>query len=268
MDTAPPFGTCVWGCGRRNFNKEHVVGRQIAKLLGLPSPVEMHVGGWIGRPEQSIRIVLKRRVCEPCNGTWMRQLDDHCVSVMGDSLRTGAEIDLGSEHLKLVATWATKVALLVELFLHDLMAQNPQVEVGTTFVPSDNLHALRINSKPPEGTTVWLGAIDHTTFHPFSSIGGAIFGGPAGPVEGIARGELCGYQSIFNLRDVVFGVRGWSNEYIANPPRGMADPEQTASGKTVQIWPRVNEVQHWPPPGGPLAPDEVKALAWTDEDPS
>ena len=103
---------------------------------------------------------------------------------MGDSLRTGAEIDLGSEHLKLVATWATKVALLVELFLHDLMAQNPQVEVGTTFVPSDNLHALRIDSKPPEGTTVWLGAIDHTTFHPFSSMAARSSAAPQVPSKG------------------------------------------------------------------------------------
>jgi hypothetical protein len=54
MDTAPPFGTCVWGCGRRNFNKEHVVGRQIATLLGIPSPVEMHVGGWTGRNSQDL----------------------------------------------------------------------------------------------------------------------------------------------------------------------------------------------------------------------
>lgn len=267
MEPAPSFGACVWGCGRHNFTKEHVIGRQLVKALELPSPLTMHLGGWAGRSEQFIRIVLKRRICKICNETWMREVDDQFLSVIEDPLRRGTEIDLGSRDQKTVATWATKVALLLELFLHDFMARNPQVEVGGTFIPSDNLHALRINLTPPDGTTVWLGAIDHTTFHPFSSIGGAIFGGPAGPIEGIARGELYGYQSIFNLRDVVFGVRGWATEYVANRPTGMADPDQTAPGKTIQIWPSIGEVQHWPPPGGPLTPEEIKALAWTDESP-
>jgi hypothetical protein len=265
MEAAPPFGACVWGCGRHNFTKEHVIGRQIVKVLELQSPLTMHLGGWEGRPEQFIRIVLKRRVCKICNETWMRQMDDQFVSVIGDTLRSGTEFDLEIVDQKIVATWATKVALLLELFLHDFIIRNPQVEVGSTFIPSDNLHALRITRTPPDGTTVWIGAIDHSTFHPFSSIGGAILGGPAGPIEGIARGELCGYQSIFNLNDVVFGVRGWTSAYVANPPVGMADPDQTIPGKTVQIWPRIGEVQHCPPSGGQLTPEEIRALAWTDE---
>ena len=235
--TAPPFGTCVWGCGRGNFNKEHVIGKQIARLFDLPIPMIMHVGSFVGRSEQTLRIILKRRVCVRCNGTWMSETDDRFMVVMREALRSGAGIELAKDSQEIVATWATKVALLVELFLHDLMQRNPQIEVGSTFIPVDNLQALYRIRKPAEGTTVWLGAVDHESLHPFSSIGGAIFGGPAGPVDGIARGELCGYQSIFSLRDVVFGVRGWASQYVGNEPKGMAEPDTVAPGKTIQIGP-------------------------------
>jgi hypothetical protein len=267
MDSAPPFGTCIWGCGRRNFNREHVVGRQIAELLDLPIPLTMHVGGFVGRSENSLRIVLKRRVCKTCNGTWMRTLDNQFVGVMKDTLRTGSRVELTSDGQESVATWATKVAMLIELFLHDFMKKNPQIEIGSTYVPSDNLSALYETRRPPDGTTVWIGAVDRESFHPFSSIGGAIFGASTSPADGIVKGELCGYQSIFNLRDVVFGVRGWASQYVRNEPRGMADPERTAPGRTIQIWPRLNENQRWPPPAGLLVEEDVKALAWTDEVP-
>jgi hypothetical protein len=227
----------------------------------------MHVGDFVGRPENSLRIVLKRRVCATCNGTWMKRMDDRFVGVMREAVRRNAEIDLSNGDQEIVSTWATKVALLIELFLHDLMRGNPNIEIGSTFVPADNLHDLNRSRRPPEGTTVWLGAVRHETLHPFSSIGGAIFGGPAGPLDGIARGELCGYQSIFNLRGVVFGVRGWANQYVDNEPQGMADPEHTAPGKTIQIWPRISPIRHWPPPAGELVVAEIKALAWTDEEP-
>jgi hypothetical protein len=49
----------------------------------------------------------------------MRKLDDQFTELMCDSLRNNTPVTLNRRGQIIVATWAVKVALLLELYLHD-----------------------------------------------------------------------------------------------------------------------------------------------------
>lgn len=56
-----PVGKCVWGCGRSNFDREHIIGRNVAKHMEVGYPVPVHLGD---SPQGGTETIIEGRVCE------------------------------------------------------------------------------------------------------------------------------------------------------------------------------------------------------------
>jgi hypothetical protein len=240
----PPFGKCVWGCGRDNFNREHIVGQQIAKLLDLELPLTMHLGDFRRAGGEQIEVVLEDRVCVGCNGGWMHKLDDKMIAFMGDALSTSTPVRLNEFRQRILARWAVKVALLLEVYLHDEAIRVPILQaMGPFFVPEDNFPALRKDHGPPKRTRVWVGGLEVAT-QPFTSHSNVIT--ISGTREPHRDPRPIGYYSVFSLGPVVFAVTGWEIGFDGAIP-SEPNPTEVALGKMRAIWPADKKPVAWPP---------------------
>lgn len=236
----PPFGRCVW-CGGGRFNKEHVIGKQIAKAMNLPYPIVAHWGTWTGSPKQTLSVVLKRRVCASCNGGWMRRMDNDMIAIARTAVAAASEMTLDANAQGVLARWATKVALLLELYLHDRALV--EADRGTYYVPTDNFGALFRNRHPAPSTQVWIGTVDPKGgMPPFSTGGGSLFR-PGVTPEGRVVTDEVGFHAVFSLRSLLFRVVGWDERVVPTPIRisGSLPP-------LPQIWPVEQPTVDWPQP--------------------
>ena len=134
---------CVWGCGRADFNVEHVVGRQFARRLGLPYPLALRWAEY-GRVQRELEITLPQRVCSGCNGRWMKKLDDRVRGSIGESICSGAPVQIAAAGTKRqLACWAMKVALLLNLWVHDEAVNYPELVESTFKLNQNDLDWLR-----------------------------------------------------------------------------------------------------------------------------
>ena len=250
----PQAGECVWDCGSNQpFNREHIIGRQFAKAIGMPFPVPITWGEIersTGRDfkhgqalEKELAICTDDRVCQRCNGQWMKKLDDRTVKAMRPALRANERVHLNQQKQLTVSRWATKVGLLLALWFHDQpLAPNSQLK-APIYVPADNFSRLYSRSTSlPENTTVWFAAVDPTVpisecFIMASSIGRRPSGEPAG------------YYSIFRLRRVLFFVCGFSLDYKVLPAESLNPAACTRDQRAMRrLWPTREAVVEWPPP--------------------
>jgi hypothetical protein len=242
-----PSTECVWGCGRSNFNEEHVIGRQFAKAMNLPDPLIMRWADY-ARQEHALEIVLNDRVCEGCNSRWMKKLDDRVRKLMGPSIIDGAPVDISSVEQLRLARWAMKVALLLMLWVHDECAEHPELleatraqEPGRTdepYVPVDDFADVGRRHRPPSGVLIWIGAASDEIPDFFTSV--SALSRPAEPVP-----ERFGYYAMFALRRlIVFVAAGLQN--ALDGPLADIDPATLDLDKLVLIWPRSTASVHWP----------------------
>lgn len=131
----PPSTECVWGCGHSNSNAKHVIGKQFARRMALPSPLVLRWGDY-GRQQQTLEIVLRDRVCDVCNCHWMRKLDDQVRDLMGPSIMDSEAIAMTSRAAqRTLARWSMKVALLRTLWFHDEAVCDPKLIEATNAQP-------------------------------------------------------------------------------------------------------------------------------------
>lgn len=262
----PLAGQCVWGCeSGQPFNREHIIGKQFAKAIGMPFPVPISWGE-IERAtgtdvehgqavEDELAICTDDRVCTRCNGQWMKKLDDRAVKVMRPALRANERVRLDQKQQLTVARWATKVGLLLALWFHDQPTSPQSQRKSPVYVPADNFHRLYANSTSvPENTCVWFGAVDPAI--PITECFIAAEG-----VSSRASGEPAGYYSIFRLRRVIFFVCGFSFQHKVppaesiNPAACMRDPRAMR-----RLWPVREAIVEWPPPAYLQADDHARLV--------
>ena len=237
----PPLGKCVWGCGRDNFNREHIVGQQIAKLLDLELPLTMHLGDFSRDGGEQVEVVLKDRVCVGCNSGWMRKLDNKMIAFMGDTFSTGTPVKLDEFRQRILARWAVKVALLLEVYLFDEAVRVPKLKAaGPFFAPDDNFPALRKEHGPPKRTQVWIGELETAT-QPFTSHSSVItVSGTRAPYRRPTPIER-GYESVFSLGPVALAVTGYEIGWNGTPLL------KRNTRKMLRIWPAAKQPVTWPP---------------------
>jgi hypothetical protein len=268
----PNPGMCVWGCGRRSFNREHIIGNQVVKALGMPEDTTLKWGKHRERNRGRFEVVLPDRVCQECNAKWMRKLDNRMMGFMRNTLMTGAPVELTTTRQLTLAYWATKVALLNEVYLHDENERKDVDDVGVYFAPDDNLHAVYKYNRPPKLTRVWVGSradtpealfFIHTTgiVVPEPDRDLATFCIPEYKPENQYQRQR-GFSSMFALRHLVFLVRGWELSYEAGDLDGLGDPDADAPDSMLPIWPNSAESVHWPPPHQ-LSTDEIGQITGT-----
>jgi len=259
----PQFGECVWGCGSdAPFNQEHIIGRQFAKALGMPFPVPIKWGDIersTGREimhgealEKELAICLDDRVCERCNGNWMKKLDDLTVRFMRPALEHEGRVQLESKKQLHVARWANKVGLLLALWFHDQPMDSRSHRKGRNYVPANNFTRLYEKSRElPKYTRIWVGAID-----------------PALPVSECfvtadsirsASGSV-GYLAAFRLKRIVFFVSRLDVTYDG-PLEDWPNPERVTKDRRAmrRLWPTSERVIEWPPPAR-LQADDLDAV--------
>jgi hypothetical protein len=263
---------CVWGCGRKGFNREHIIGQQVAKALGIPDDTTTTWGEHRERNKGKFEIVLPNRVCKECNGKWMRKLDNRMMGFMRNTLTTGAAVELTTTRQRTLAYWATKVALLHEVYLHDENARLGADPIGVFFAPTDNLHAVYKHNCPPKLTRVWVGSRGRTDAAAFFIHTTGIFTREPDPEQAtiyVPTNEpdnqyqrQRGFSSMFALPHHVFLVRGWELAYADGDLKGLGDPNDDVPDSMLPIWPESPTAFHWPPPHE-LSTDDIGCITGT-----
>jgi hypothetical protein len=252
VEPLPPTGTCVFRCGSgKPLNEEHIIGQQVAAAMDLDYPIPMSWGHMKhatldrfevgGREDEKLEVTLRSRVCEGCNGGWMRKLDESMIEFMRPTLGNHAPVELTESKQRVLARWATKVALLLAVWMHDepQLAMQPQM-----WVPPDNFPALHKHHGCPKHTRVWMAAMADIPVSELFVTGRriAVQDGPTG------------YWVMFKLKRLVFYVTGVEVGYRGPIPDRNPDRFVT-SGALVPIWKQASHTARWPPsaqlsPGG------------------
>jgi hypothetical protein len=247
----PPLGKCVWDCGSDSpFNEEHIIGRQFAKALGMPFPVPVSwgdirrtTGEQIQHGEQledELGITLKHRVCERCNGKWMKRLDDLTARFMRPALRHEQRVRLNDKQQLTLSRWANKVGLLLAIWFHDQPKDARSHRKGRNYVPADNFARLYRSSGLPHRTRVWFGAVDPTLPIRECFVTTDSISTESGPV---------GYYTAFRLKRLLFVVSGLALGYDG-PVEDWPNPQLLAGDRhsMTRLWPIRERVVEWPPP--------------------
>lgn len=143
-----------WFCDAEGVTKEHVLGRQFARIWPAagpwyfttrdpdrPGPPKVVTAG---EPRFMVRIP-----CGSCNGGWMADLDDAAVGLVA-SMARGRAVVLDLDARQTLAAWAAKVILCAS-------AREP---APRRFVAGDHYREMGRTHRPPAGMTLWLGAVD------------------------------------------------------------------------------------------------------------
>lgn len=243
----PARGQCVW-CDSTDLTVEHVIGGQITKALAIPYPAETYWGRF-KLPGTAGEITLRDRVCRTCNENWMRKLDNQMMRLLKPTIHHGAPVRLNEKEQTIVAMWATKVALLLQLRALDLIDDYPELaQFGSGYVPDDHLAIIRkTKSRPPKRTRVWLGAIDPRENLPKFMHGCAAFG----RFEAVGSSQIVtpvdhGYHTLIGLSELLVVVAGWdandAGEIVEYDAATLSNPRAVG-----RIWPHAERVVGWPP---------------------
>jgi len=266
----PPL-TCVWGCGRKDFNVEHIIGQQYAKALNLSLPMTAHWGDHTETMTKELAILVPDRVCRGCNNGWMRKLDNRVISFMRRALTEGAHISLDTPFKQTqLAFWATKVALLLLVFQHDLTVKHQLEDMGPFTIPYADLEYVWQRKRPSDRTRVWVGARHDVGDIPFLHHESAVFSLTTDEARATVRmenGSLVrdtGFRILFALGRLVFAVWGWQLDYDAGTPHGIEDPNELVPDSMLPIWPGdERKPVEWPPPHQ-LSAQEIGRICHTE----
>jgi hypothetical protein len=266
----PPPNTCVWGCGRRDFNAEHIVGLQVAKAMNTGWPLKAHWGDYettFGK--EGLEIVLVDAVCKGCNNGWMRKLDNRMMCFMGDTVRGDTPVTLTKPRQTTLAYWASKIALLFLIYQYDLNVKHQLRGMGPFAIPYDNLHAVWKYNRAPKQTRVWVGARDRRDDVPFIHHDGTLFQPAANPhtatvaMDDGRQMREAGYRFLFTIQRLVFVVWGWYESYEAGELDALGDPNEIVPDSMLPIWPADARERAWPPPHC-LTSEEVAQICGTE----
>lgn len=121
MDEMPPrtksTTPCVI-CGQPGkLSTEHVIAKQIRKLLKIQEPVKKYREATYIRQDEALAIVL-HDVCVTCNNGWLDYLDRKVVPILEPIVlgaAPGTSRVLHPPAQATLATWAVKISLLLAL---------------------------------------------------------------------------------------------------------------------------------------------------------
>ncbi len=204
------------------------------------------------KPTNVLQVVLKDAVCLTCNGGWMSLLEKAFVKTLGTQLSTPTPVTIDLSQQERVARWATKVALLLQLY-------TGTQESSGHYVPPDNLKWLARHSVPPPGTRVWIGALRNPGRELAHYQGSSLTFEWDVPVA---------YFVTFTLGYLIFQVFG---REILDPKEGRArrelptlNPPPMLGGTITELWPGNGDDSVWPTP----KPIESAALPQLENWPS
>jgi hypothetical protein len=239
---------------------EHAYPAWIANALAPKGDVEWQLDRHpiAGRRLFEVEIAA---LCRACNGSWGRDYEQRVARWVGPSLRDlRRDVILNSGQQRLLATWAVKTGLLVELALEDLR--------GPALTPRSHLEWLHTHHRPPVGSTVWMFAVNiaervgnENTVRALLAWGKTIGLGaqPFHPPRG--------YMTTFTAGYIGFQVMGW--ELDARVPLGPSHVLLPNHMKMAirQLWPAMGRrsfIWPWTVEGRRAAADDARACVSAD----
>jgi hypothetical protein len=215
----PAPGRCAF-CLETDLSDEHIWPRWMSQLLSSDGFAIASRHG----PRRRRSIDLTARVCRTCNNRWLAVLE-HDVKPLLGSLVQGRDQSLLPSGQRLLATWAVKTALML-----DLSGDRP-------LIPTGFYHDLRLQRSPLPSHIVWIGAYRDSTHAAWARHNGLHIGiSPDEPPNAFA--------TTFTAFRVVFQIFGHFT-------RGKAHLEdrRLVAAALAPIWPPTGRPVDWPPRG-------------------
>lgn len=230
----PPAGCCAF-CGAAETSEEHVWPRWVSRELS-------RYGGFIvSTPYGSRRVPsleIKAPVCRPCNNRWLSVLEHDVQPLLGPMLH-GQERTLAPDEQRLLAAWAVKTALMLDL------------SGGAPLVPTGFYHDFRLHRRALDSHIVFLAAYLGSRRAVWAQRAGLRIGGIPDTQPPNA------FVATFTVFRVVFQVLGHFTVGSATL-HGERWPFAPA---LVQIWPPQDHPVEWPPNRFALGDDALADLA-------
>ncbi|HZD69827.1 MAG TPA: hypothetical protein VFA45_13250 [Actinomycetes bacterium] len=237
LDLPPASDHCAF-CHSPEVTDEHVWPKWISRMfrdqgsgLFMPSPYGR-------RRLRSIDITAP--VCKTCNHRWLSVLENDVQPVLSRLIR-GQEGTLDPDQQRLLATWAVKTALML-----DLGGRRP-------FIPTGFYREFRLRRCPLSSQVVWLGAYRGSRYAAWAS--------HRALHVGISSDEPPnGFVSTFTAFRAVFQVAGHFT-------RGNMHVEdrRLMIAALARIWPPRAESIDWPPQKLAFGDDSLAELAQSIE---
>ena len=158
------MASCIFcGDSSAKLSTEHVFPRWARKAFDLQGRVSVQLGGvsepgQIVEKRQHLTLFLRDTVCESCNQRLGRELERPAGDILTPMAIDAAPAELDAPAQRLLATWATKMAFLIELAARQ---HYPGRRAVDGYVPSEpELAWLGTRLEPPPRARVWIGAFD------------------------------------------------------------------------------------------------------------
>ena len=249
---------CVFCGSQVALTDEHVYARWMRETMRATGRTTVSRGAAQVpvRTDTGLTVLFRKGVCRACNTGWLSGMERTVSSHIRPAL-LGQKIVLTPEAQQIVAAWAVKQALLLELAMR-LMRKK-------TYAPESNLRWLydnRHDPVAPPGSQVWLAAVDAqlgtedslTAWNKAGCAGAA----PADPDQ---------FFVAFSAGYLLFQVAGQDfqgSDHLARfgePLMTFIRPQELLS-IVVSIWPRRDELVVWPPPFAVRRADLPRLADW------
>ena len=258
---APGTKACVF-CGTTNakMTREHVIPKWGRRSFDIKGPVRVdarekgpgqrrRVGSM-----QALNVTLDDAICEECNSVWLSRLERAVKPLLAPMAVSASPATLSPASQKLLATWAVKTVLLLELAFRQMY---PARQAEGYQASQPEFAWLRASTEPPPRSLVWLGCWDCQQAIPVGTRPPA----RRCPHRTTARSRGTSPPSPWDTSRSVFTV-----DYVAAAAPGFR-LERTGTASLAQALPRIRppllaqpEVS-WPPQAFG-APDWDRLVTW------
>lgn len=207
-------------CNGPDPTAEHVFPQWLSReLLSISTLVDLKAERG-PRPLRTVNITAP--ICRKCNNRWLSVLENDVKPLLTPLVR-GDECCLEQTEQKLLATWALKTAMMLDL------------ASGSPVIPTGFFHSLRQRRDPLESKFVWIAAYIGSTH--------AIWAEHRPLHVGIGDDESAnGFVTTFTVFRVVFQVVG---HFTIG---GMTlNDDRIYRDALSQIWPIRSQTIDWPP---------------------
>lgn len=237
------------GAEGKPADDEHVIPKWARRAFDIQGPVTMHTRD---DPDAAfaqagtmhhLNIVLKDAICKRCNNEWLSAIEKRTAAILKPMAVSAKPIVLSAGALKLLAFWAVKTALLLELAIRQLPGHRKNPGYQAT---SQEFAWLRELEEPPPRSMAWLGCWDCQQGVPVNYE-------PSTAKLPTADGTpLAGHLTTFTLGYVAFQI--FTVDYIAAERHGAPvwnpAPPAPLRNALPRIWPPqlTNPDVSWPLP--------------------
>lgn len=238
LDLPPRPDQCPFCEGSGRLSDEHVwPAWMIQEFRRLNNGAPFTFGQGDEPARLTRRPDLTVPVCEHCNNRWL-SVQENDVKAVLRPIVLGTDCDLTPSAQALLATWAVKTALMINL-----------LDPASAFIPLGRYREFGQERRALSSTVVWIGGYVGMRFVAWTSQSPLYLGDP--------RPELPNaFVTTFTAFRVVFQVLGYFTKGGATLTDG-----RPASLALHRIWPPRRETLRWPRAGLAFADESLAELA-------